>query len=473
MRNFKLFQILSQFDKLEQNRIRKFISSPYFNKDKVVLALFELMVEEINSPSNVDWSKEKIWDTLAPDLPYDDTRLRKYQSDLLKLVEQFLIQQEFEEDSFMAQTYLLRSIRRKKLKKLHNSTLKTFKEIPSKISHRDGNYYLGQFLVETSYDQLISDFEEKKTDKTNLETISNMLDYFYIGEKLKIFCEVLSRKKLTQHEYDITLIEDMLKIAEKPEYQNIPLIAIYSRIVKLYTEPQDLEHYYQYKYLLEEFSNIFPKSEEKNLYVLAQNYCVNQINQGNSAFLKELFNVYKNLIEKNFFTTEGSLDSFTFRNIVVVGLRNGEYEWTENYINNFIKFLPQEIRENAYSFNLSQLYMYQKKYTEVIRILQEVEYNDYVTNIVAKTTLIGAYYEVDEIDPLFSLLESFRVYLNRNKEIPSARKTNYKNLVKFTKKLLGLPPSDSKKLAQLKQEVEATKNIASRDWLLEKIAELE
>jgi hypothetical protein len=71
------------------------------------------------------------------------------------------------------------------------------------------------------------------------------------------------------------------------------------------------------------------------------------------------------------------------------------------------------------------------------------------------------------------LLESFRVYLNRNKEIPSARKTNYKNLIKFTKKLLGLPPSDNKRLIQLKQEVESTKNIASRDWLLEKIAELE
>lgn len=473
MQNFKLFQILAQFDKLEQNRIRKFIQSPYFNKDRVVLALFELMAEEINDPTNKIWTKEKIWDALVPELPYDDARLRKYQSDLLKLVEQYLIQQEFENDSFTAQTYLLRSIRKKKLKKLHNSTLKTVKEIPEKMSHRDANYYLGQFLVETSYDQLISDFEEKRTDKTNLETISNMLDYFYIGEKLKIFCEVLSRKKLTQHEYDITLIEDIMEIAEKEEYQAVPLIAIYSQIVKLYTEPQNLDHYYKYKYLLAEFSNIFPESEEKNLYVLAQNYCVNQINQGNSEFLKELFNVYKNLIEKDFFKTEGSLDSFTFRNIVVVGLRNGEYEWTENYINNFIKFLPKEIRENAYSFNLSQLYMYQKKYEDVIRILQEVEYNDYVTNIVAKTTLIGAYYEVEEIDPLFSLLESFRVYLNRNKEIPSARKTNYKNLIKFTKKLLSIPPSDNKKLNQLKQEVELTKNIASRDWLLEKIAELE
>ena len=125
------------------------------------------------------------------------------------------------------------------------------------------------------------------------------------------------------------------------------------------------------------------------------------------------------------------------------------------------------------SFNLSQLYLYQKKYPKVISILQEVEYNDYMTNLAAKSTLIGAYYEVGEIDPLSSLLESFRVYLNRNNEIPIARKILYKNLIKFTKKLISLAPSDNKKLLVLKQEVETTKNIASRDWLLEKISELE
>ena len=30
----------------------------------------------------------------------------------------------------------------------------------------------------------ISDFEEKKTEKTNLEEMSKLLDYFYIGENL-------------------------------------------------------------------------------------------------------------------------------------------------------------------------------------------------------------------------------------------------------------------------------------------------
>ncbi|WP_373553356.1 hypothetical protein [Haliscomenobacter sp.] len=472
MQTFKLFQILTHFDKLEQNRIRKFISSPYFNKDKVVLALFELMAEEINDPTNKVWTKEKIWDTLVPELPYDDARLRKYQSDLLKLIEQYLIQQEFESDTLAAQTYLLRSIKKKKLKKLHNSTLKTVKDIPNKTPYRDGNYFLGQFLIETAYDDLSSDFEEKKTDKTNHEHISKLLDFFYIGEKLKIYCEVLSRKKVAKHEYEISLIEKVINFAELDDYQSIPFVSIYYQILKMYVDPQELNHYYKFLELLKDSSHFFPKNQEKSFYDSAQNYCVAQINQGNSEFLKELFSVYKTLIDKNFFEHQGSLESWEFRNIVVVGLRSGEYEWTEKFINTYINILPKEIRENVLSFNLSQLYLYQKKYPKVISILQEVEYNDYITNLAAKSTLIGAYYEVGELDPLSSLLESFRVYLNRNNEIPIPRKILYKNLIKFTKKLISLPPSDNKKLLVLKQEVESTKNIASRDWLLEKIAEL-
>jgi hypothetical protein len=473
MQNFKLFHILSQFDKLEQNRIRKFISSPYFNKDKVVCNLFEILVEEINAPSKINWTKEKIWEHLVPDLSFDDTRLRKYQSDLLKLIEKFLIQEEFETDNYIAQTYLLRSIKKRKLKKLHNSALKSVKEIPGKITHRDGNFYLGQFLIETSYDQLISDFEEKKTEKTNLEEMSKLLDYFYIGEKLKIYCEVLSRKKFTQHEYEISLIEDVLDFAEREQYQKIPFIAIYYQIFKMYAEPLEIQHYYKFQQLLLDSSHFFPRSQEKIFYDFAQNYCINQLNQGNSIFLKELFGVYKNLIDKDFFMLEGHMESLEFRNIVVVGLRNGAFDWTENFIYKYINILPAELRENTLSFNLSQLYFYQKKYSNVVKILQEVEYNDYITNCNAKTTLIGAYYEEGEFEPLFSLLESFRVYLNRNKEIPLARKINYKNLIRFTKKLISLPPTNKKAFSQLKAEVEATKNIPSRDWLLEKITELE
>ncbi len=473
MQTFKLFQILTHFDKLEQNRIRKFISSPYFNKDKVVLTLFELMAEEINDPTNKVWTKEKIWDALAPELPYDDARLRKYQSDLLKLVEQYLIQQEFENDSFTAQAYLLRSIKKKKLKKLHNSAAKTVKELPNKISYRDGNYFLGQFILESSYEQLISNLEETKAEKTNLEEISKLLDYFYIGEKLKLICTVLSKQKFAKLEYNIDLVENIINLAEKEIFQKTPFITIYLQIYRMSSDPKNIEHYYKYKTLLTKHSNLFNEDEERELFSAGQNYCITQINLGNNDFLKEYFLLYQDIIERQLLLKDNKLESQEFRNIITVAFRLKEYEWVEKFMIKHSKFLSEDVRENVVSFSFAQLYMYQKKYDKVIQLLQKIEYADHIYNLNSKTILLITYYEIGEYEPLSNLLESMRAYINRNREIPESRKENYKNLIRFSKKLIGLTPNNKRAISSLKIEVESTKNTPSRDWLLEKITELE
>lgn len=473
MQNFKLFHILSQFDKLEQNRIRKFINSPYFNRDKVVCNLFELMIEEVNSLSITDWTKETIWNALVPEISFDDARLRKYQSDLLKLVEQYLIQQEFEVDVYSNQTYLLKAIKKKKLNKLQNSVTKSIKEVTKKQIHRDGNFFLGQFLVETAYEEFFSDLDDNKTDKRNHETTSFLLDCFYIGEKLKLYCEVLTRSKFAKHDYQISFIDQTINFAEIEQYQNIPFIAIYYSIYKMYVEPNNVNHYFTLIELLNKSSTLFPIDQERSFYYHAQNYCTNQLNQGNNKFLSELFNIYKQIINRGFFKTEGYIDTSLFRNTVTVGLRLGEYYWVEDFIIKLHHHLPSELKENIYSYSLSQLYLYQKKYDKVIELLRSVDYNDYTYNINAKTFLLMTYYEIEELEPLSSLLESMRVYLNRNKQIPESRKTNFKNLIRFTKKLISITPGDKKGLLTIQNEVKSTKNIASRDWLLEKITELE
>jgi hypothetical protein len=48
------------------------------------------------------------------------------------------------------------------------------------------------------------------------------------------------------------------------------------------------------------------------------------------------------------------------------------------------------------------------------------------------------YYELEEIDPPESLLESLRVYLQRSKDL-AYRKAHHNNLLLFTRQLLQLP----------------------------------
>ena len=87
--------------------------------------------------------------------------------------------------------------------------------------------------------------------------------------------------------------------------------------------------------------------------------------------------------------------------------------------------------------------------------------------------LIATYYETDEVEPLYSLTDSFRTYLNRHKtDIQEHRRVSFLNLIKFTRKLTKIMPGDQKAIEKVLEEVGQTKNIASINWLKEKITEL-
>jgi len=87
--------------------------------------------------------------------------------------------------------------------------------------------------------------------------------------------------------------------------------------------------------------------------------------------------------------------------------------------------------------------------------------------------LMATFYELDDIDPLFSLMESFRTYLNRQKSLPPRKVRNYLNLIRFTKRLARLIPKDHEAINKLKEDVLKEKGAVNANWLLEKIAELE
>jgi hypothetical protein len=85
---------------------------------------------------------------------------------------------------------------------------------------------------------------------------------------------------------------------------------------------------------------------------------------------------------------------------------------------------------------------------------------------------MASYYELDEIEALGSLLDTFRVYLNRNKEITPTRRKHYLNTISIVKKLARIAPRDLKDIEKLIKEVETTQGVVSKNWILEKLAAL-
>lgn len=472
MQNSKLYSILEHFDKYEQNRLKKFLISPYFNRNEALISLFDILVAHINEKSLVDLDKTELWKKIYLNESYDDVLFRKNSSDLLKLVEDFLAQQVYEENPIYQATHLIEAVAKKKLDKLYNSTMKTARRLTEQQHYRTANYYLSQYQIEKNYFEILG-LEHDRTSKKNEEAILNNLDRFFIAEKLRFACSVLSQKILVSHEYDLLLMDEIVAEVQKLGFEDVPPVAVYYQIYLTYVDSDNTSHYFKLMSILEKFGDSFPRNEAEFIYQAALNYCVKKLNQGSRQFLEEYFNVSVILIEKEFLMADGELSPWHFRNIVGAALRLGKYEWTESFIQKYKKYLPESMRENAVSFNQALLYFYQKKYNEVIRLLQTVEYEDISYSLNSKSMLLQTYYDMDEIEPLYSMMDSFRTYLNRHKDFSSAKRKPYLNLIKFTKQLTKITPGDKKAIQAIKDEVEQVKDISSIVWLREKIAELE
>lgn len=459
-------------NKYEQNTFMKFVLSPYFNKSKELVSLSETLFSHINSGSALNISKEKLWSRMLPGKPFDDVRFRKYCSDLLKLAEDFFVLEMLEDNPLHKATYLMEAVGKKKMQKLFNSSMRSAKRYSEKQKHQSADYYFFKYSIEKNY-YYLTDSDSKRTEKTNIEDIILNLDYFYLAEKLRLLCSVISRQSIVSHEYKLLFKDEIIEYISQYDFEDVPAIAIYYQIYLTQTDAGNPDHYFKLKQHLKDYSLLFPQTEANEMYSYAMNYCIRSFNKGKKEFLQELFDIYVDLLDKQIiFSEEGELSPWHFKNIILTALELGHYDWSENFVNTYKDQLPEEFRQNAVTYNLGQIYFYKKEYLKVIEQLRNVEYEDLAYNLDSKTMLIFTYYELDEIDPLYSLFESFRVYLNRHKDIAPQRRKRYLNLIRFTKKLTKTRPGDKKSLDKIKEEMESTEGIVGQKWLKEKLAEM-
>lgn len=473
MKGTKLYQTLSNFDAYELNRLKKFVDSPYFNTNDKISHLFDILYQHFKSDEKKEPEKKIIFNQVF-DEEYEDRKFRKLASDLLKLIEQFLITEEFESQPLHQANYLLQAVHDKKLEKLYNTSVKSARRLADRQPERSANYFFYQYQIEKNYYEL-TEAELNRAERSNIDSIIQNLDYFYLAEKLKYYCTLLSRRKIHKHDYQILFIEEILDHIESHDYSEYPPIIIYFHVYKLYESYKNQSNFFELKKLIKKHQHIFTLDDLRDIYLASINFSIANLNKGNTAFLQETLITYKEALKAGALYIDGELSPWSYKNIVITGLRAGEDKWVESFISDYKHRLNSKHRENAVNFNKARLFYYRKEFEKVIPLLNEVEFTDFSYNLGAKAMLLASFYELDEVDTLLSFLDSFRVYLNRHKQsLPENRRKNYLNLIKYVKKLAHITPGAHEELNDLREEIEKNVNVkADISWLKEKIRELE
>lgn len=476
MKDRKISIALSSLNIYELNSFIKFVQSPYFNVNQSIAQFAQVISEAIKNGNLPILTPQDVWKQVYKNEPYNNQKFLKLNSDLTKLLETFLAQKEFESSESLITNLKLEGAKKRNLENLYSGIINEAERLNNREYNQSADYYLTKYQIEKNLFSLKTENEKKNekfeiTSAFNIHDIVENLDCFYIAEKLKLYCTLLSWKKMYKLNIEIMNMADVLNLAITQPFNQVPAINVYYQIYLTYKDEGNTLHYYKLKSLLKSFSHIFSEKEQWELYSTSISYCINRVNKGDLKFQNETFTLYKSAINNNLIIKQ-HLTQTTFRNIVFFALRVEEFDWAENFINNYSNYVDEKYRENAVQFSLARLEFYRKNYHKVLTHLNNVNYEDIWYNLNAKTIYLHSYYELDEFDALESLLQSFKMYIRREKSLSTDRKTHYLHLIKFTSALMKINHRDKQKLLKLKNEIETTQGVVSKPWLIEKVDQL-
>jgi hypothetical protein len=474
MHNSKLLRVLRQFTKSERKSLQSFVQSVYHCHNRKISSLLIHFIETIDNDTNnenLKFERSFVWTQISPKEPFNYDYLRKIASDSIKIIEEFMIIEQLKKDVNVKTHLLLENSKNRDSSLLQEIAIDRYEQNKSLFFSRRNsvNIYNTQILKNLF---ILKDFDKVRYQESGIDQIIFELDKFYITEKLKLLCDLLSRN----WDLDITnftLFNNILDLIANNSAYNVPSILVYYYIYLTISYPEEVDHYYKLKDTLLKHYHEFDSYEAKSIFDATVSYGIGRINSGDTNFLRETFELYQQGLVNGMLVYNNKIDSYNFKIIVVIGLRLAEYTWIEYFIESYKDMIPEEERENTVSYNLSTLYFYKKDFNKVLSLLQQIEYEDLTYNLGAKSMLLATYYELDEFEPLHSLLDSFKVFLNRKKsKIPSSTITNYQNLIKFTRRLLSVNAGDETSLNKLEADINKSEGVASIKWLREKIEQL-
>jgi hypothetical protein len=468
----KIYEVLCCLDEPTRRRLLRFLRSPYFVQSKTLEPLCEALLAPARKNAEQGFDRQAVWAALQPGTPYDDVLFRKQCSELLKWTEVFMAEESFRARDTQMPLATLDYVVRHKIGPLNQSALQAARSAIEAKPLRPVEDIHAAYLLERQYYAMM-DFDVKVNVRANLEEISHHLDVFYWIEKLKVYSAMLSQQRTAQFEYQLECLPQIRDFLATYPVDSVPELAIYYYSFLTLLEAEQEEHYTKLRGFLDKFGALLPQQEAVELFEAALHYCAGKWNQGKAHFFQEYFDLSEMAIQKGIFLQKNELAAWRFNNMVGSAIRINRLEWAEQFVENYKHLLPPDTRENTYTFNLARIYRYQRKYDRVLRLIQNVEYADVGYYLISKAMLIITYYETNDTDALERLLQTFRVYLNRQKAIPQARRQGYLNLIRYARKLLIVNPLDKKSVAALRQEIEEKKaGIVNYEWLLEKLAEL-
>ncbi len=465
MNHSKLVILLTHLHPAERKELQKWIR--FHAGGHASFQLFQRLLRYIERDKTDLINKEKIYRSLYPGKKYNDLKMRFMSCELLRYCEDYIVYKNTSQNNFQYRLSLLGFYRKRNLPKFFEQTFDCIKKELADLELRDNDYFFVNMEADREYNLFLKS-KQNRTIEPKIQQLSDDLDLFYLLNKIMLYCEALNFKNIVKTEYNIRFIDDLLKEIKDDDLEKFPVLHVHYLALMTLREDDDTQHFLRLKKQIDINRKLISNDELRDLYTLARNYCIRKINLGNQLFSRELFDLYQRELELLKQSETGELSPMIYKNITSLAFKIEEHDWAYNFIQQYTNHLPEEHRNSYYSFNMARYFFIKKDCQSVIGLLSHVEYTDFFIQLSAKALLLKTYLEMDEFNAFDSLAHSFRGLITNKKGLGYHR-ANYMNFIKYSEKLVSRKSMNKKETARLKSEIQQTKEVIDKEWLLEKL----
>ena len=464
MNGSKLLEMVKSFSPAEGRRFLDFLKSPFFNTNPTATKLFQKIWKQAPAfpPARLD--RYLLFSQINPQYAPDDKEIAYQMSDLLRLAERFLGQVRYEAEKHLVEYHILDACEERALEKHYRQQLKRLRRLPPTNLRRSEDHLHHQYQISGVEVRHLHRKQVRASDQ-NMQQLVDHLDEYYLVSKLRLTCELINRQSILSDRFAIRQVDELLVYVKHHDQENKPAMMAYHQLLLLLTDQSHAAGFEKLRSVLTEHFGSFTIGEKRELFSYAQNYCIRQVRAGEADYLKALFDLYKVSLQSDFWLEDGIFSPWKYKNMASVGLRVGEFEWVERFLEGYRPKLPLDFRENAWAYNMADLHYHQGRYEEALRGLMRVEFTDVFYSLDTRKMMLMIYLEQGAEEPLISLVSSFKLYLRRNKLVAENTREAYLNFVNLVYAVQRAATRDVG-AAELEARIRETQPLVEEAWLL-------
>jgi len=475
MHDSKLLKILKTLSEEEVRRFHKFIRSPYYSYKKHCVPFFEYVRRYHPEYTSGKLSKENVFYHLFPDRQFQSQKIRHVMTDIVNLLEDFLIAEQIRKRDFERKKLLRDAYGQRDLYDYFEKSTDEISKDLEALPYRNRFYQYETLINQEEY--FFHSLTEKHLVKEHyLEQMDESLDNYYKLSKVYLRTEMEARSHILSKKYDD---QRPLGNIDLLESSDLPEFSLLMDAMRLYKIPEN-ESYFKLKESFFAIKDQLSFNDKNYIFHHLLNFAIRRGNEGHIEFTKQTLTLYKLALDEQIVGSNGKIRDANFTNICAVGIKAKEFTWVESFIKEYSLFLNTEIKEDATQLCTAFLAYGMSNFVKADKLISTFAFRDPFYQIRGKMLSLRALLELFIADPsYFELLQynalSFEKFIRRNKTIGKKHKEVYLNFIQYLKTLANLSINlklDSDRADSLINKIEGREGVINRDWLIQKVKEL-